>query len=239
MSPLIEPGAQTIAVIPARLGSRRLPQKPLCMLGDAPLVWRVYERVVAMDLFDGVVVATDDARVADVITARGGQAMVIDHPCDSGTERVARAAQRLNVPYVVNVQGDMPFVEKDDLASVLIALRNGCRIVTVRAPWPEGCTDSNRVRVVADREGRALYFSRAAIPGQQHLGVYGFAASALQQVAFLPRSPLAVAEDLEQLTWLESGWPIHLVDAQRATLSVDTPADLTVAQRQFDERRHA
>lgn len=219
--------ARTVAVIPARIGSTRIPEKPLVLLGGAPLVWRVYDRVRACSDLDAVYVATDDARVEDVVRSRGGRVIRIDAPCPSGTARVARAAAQIEASFVLNVQGDEPFIEPAALSLVVDRLRAGADIVTLAAPLPpDGLAERACVKVVADGAGHALYFSRAPIPGQQHVGVYGFRAAALQAVAPLPRSPAAIAEDLEQLTWLHHGWRVALCEVPEPAISIDTPADL-------------
>lgn len=222
---------RVVAVIPARAGSQRLPLKALAPLGDAPLVWHVYRRVRACAAIDEVHVATDDARIAAAIEERGGRALLVNEQCTSGTERVARAVTGLAEDLVINVQGDQPFVEAAALERLVGALHGGAPIATLAAPLPAGrLADPAAVKVVRDATGHALYFSRAPIPGDLHLGLYGFTRAALAAVAFLPRGPLARAEDLEQLAWLEAGWRIAVVDAPRATLSVDTPADLAAAR---------
>jgi 3-deoxy-manno-octulosonate cytidylyltransferase (CMP-KDO synthetase) len=229
--PVFIPGA--IAVIPARAGSRRLPEKPLVSIGGVPLVVRVLDRVRAAGLFERVVVATDDARIAGLVEAASGEVVMVTEPCASGTERVARAVAQLAVAprYVVNVQGDEPFVAAESLAALLDVLVAGAAIATLSAPLdPEKLHDFSSVKVVCDARGRALYFSRAAIPGRLHLGLYGFTAEALAAVAFLPRGPLALAEDLEQLAWLEAGWPIAVTPGQAGGPSIDTPADLAAAE---------
>lgn len=222
---------RVVAVIPARAGSRRLPRKPLADLGGAPLVWHVYRRVAASAVVDEAVVATDDPEIAAHVEGRGGRALVVDAPCDSGTQRVARAAERLDAAFVLNVQGDEPFVGDDLLAPLVDRLRAGAPIATLAAPLePARRDDPAAVKVVRDATGHALYFSRAPIPGDLHLGLYGFERAALAAVAALPRGRLARVEDLEQLTWLEEGWRIAVADAPRATLSIDTPDDLAAAR---------
>lgn len=221
------PSTRTVAVIPARIGSTRLPHKPLTDLCGEPLIWRVFDRVRGCAAFDAVYVATDDARVEDAVVSRGGEVIRVDTPCQSGTERVARAAQQLEAAYIVNVQGDEPFIDPTILSTLVERLRSGATIATLAAPLPDGgLTDRSTVKVVRDAAGRALYFSRAPIPGDQHVGVYGFRADALQAVAFLDRSAAARAEDLEQLTWLHHGWTIAVCDAPEPAVSIDTPADL-------------
>lgn len=218
-------------MIPARRGSTRLPGKPLADLGGEPLVARVWRAVVSSPVVDEVVVATDDLEIASVIHARGGRAICIDEPCASGTERVARVAGDLDADFVLNVQGDEPFVGDDLLAPLVDRLRAGAPIVTLAVPLDAAHrADPARVKVVRDAAGHALYFSRAPIPGDLHLGLYGFTREALAAVAFLPRGPLSRAEDLEQLAWMEAGWRIAVADAPRSTLSIDTPEDLAAAR---------
>ncbi len=226
--------AEVIAVIPARLDARRLPGKPLLDLGGAPLVWRVYERVRRCRDLSRVIVATDSPHIVDVVRALGGEAVLVDAPCASGTERVARAAAATNAPFVINVQGDEPFVDPIALSRLAQHLRAGATLATLAAPLPpDRRYDPATVKVVRDAAGDALYFSRAPIPGDQHLGVYGFGQAALRAVSTLPRGPLSRAEDLEQLAWLEAGWRIAVVDAPRASVSIDTPADLDAARAHF------
>jgi 3-deoxy-manno-octulosonate cytidylyltransferase (CMP-KDO synthetase) len=229
---------RVLAVIPARRGSTRLPDKPLADLGGAPLVWRVVEAVRACAAVDAVWVTTDDAEVAAAVTDRGGLVVRVDEACPSGTARVARAlAAHEALPdleVILNVQGDEPFVAAKVLSDLVAAVRAGARIATAAAPLPEGALeDRHAVKVVADDDGAARYFSRAAIPGRLHLGVYAFEPEALAAVAHLPRGPLALAEDLEQLAWLCAGWPIGLVSAPAAEPGVDTPEDLARARARF------
>lgn len=222
---------RAIAIIPARAAARRLPDKPLQLLGGVPLINRVRRAVVDSGCFEHVLVACDDVRVEAVVRADGGRAVRIDQPCGSGTERVALAAVGHEVDYVVNVQGDEPFVTAAALRALLGALGTGAPIATLATQLlPEHRHDPSVVKVVSDRDGRALYFSRAPIPGDRHLGLYGFRAEALQRVAYLRRGPLSIAEDLEQLAWLEAGWPIAVAPSAPLGPSIDTPEDLIAAE---------
>ena len=225
------PSNRIVAVIPARAGSKRLPLKPLVPLAGEPLIWHVYRRVQCCAALNDVWVATDDARIQRAVERRGGQVIRIDYPCASGTERVAYAAHQLAADWVINVQGDEPFIDSKALSAVAGALRDGASIVTLATPLrSQDRANPSVVKVVCDQSGHALYFSRAAIPGDQHVGVYGFHMNALAAVAHLPRTRLAHAEDLEQLTWLEHGWPIKILDTAHPAPSIDTPADLARAQ---------
>lgn len=224
-------GRRIVAAIPARSGSTRLPNKPLQWLGDAPLVVQVWRAVRAAEVADEVVVVTDSAEVEAAI---GDAALRVDAPCRSGTERMARALVGVDCRFVINVQGDQPFVGADLLRPLVEALEAGAEIATLSAPLEPGDrAEPSRVKVVCDRRGRALYFSRQAIPGDLHVGIYGFRAAVLPRLLDLPRSPLAQAEDLEQLDWLHAGLSITVVPVARAPLSIDTPSDLEAARRLF------
>jgi 3-deoxy-manno-octulosonate cytidylyltransferase (CMP-KDO synthetase) len=225
-----------LAVIPARMGSTRLPGKALADLGGAPMVVRVWERVRRAEGIDRVLVATDDDRIAAAVRARGGEA-VMTGVCASGTDRVAEAARNSGALRVVNVQGDEPFVEPTDIARVAAAVSEGTPIATAAAPLVDGWDDPARVKVVCDDAGRALYFSRQPIPSggpyRLHVGLYAFTAQALAAVAALPPGVLERTERLEQLRWLAAGYRIKVVAIPEGALSVDTPADLERARRRF------
>lgn len=214
----------TLAVIPARLGATRLPRKPLRLLGDAPLVVRVLERVRSLGLADAVVVATESEEVAEIVRAAGGDAVLTspDHP--SGTDRVAEVA-RLKAyaahDVIVNVQGDEPFMRGDAMAGAIAMVRaHGFPLGTAAGRRsPDILADPNCVKVVRAEDGRALYFSRAPIPFLrepedatrraslvlQHMGIYACRREALQRWVSLPPHPLELVERLEQLRALADG----------------------------------
>jgi 3-deoxy-D-manno-octulosonate cytidylyltransferase len=232
--PAATPSHRIVAAIPARLGSKRLPAKALAELGGLPLAARVWRAVAATGIADAVYVVTDARAIEDAVCAAGGQVLRVDAPCRSGTERVARAIADLSEPptYVLNVQGDEPFIGADLLRPVLAALEAGAQIATVAAALPPGdATRRDKVKVVRNYRGDALYFSRAPIPGALHVGLYGFRAEILAGLRDLPRSGLAAAEDLEQLDWLHAGLRIAVADVPRAPLSIDTADDLEAARR--------
>ena len=215
---------KTLAVIPARLGASRLPRKPLRLVGGAPLVVRVWQRVFDLGVADEVVVATDSDEIAAVVRAAGGIAAMTDAAHPSGTDRVAEvASQRQYAAYgvLLNVQGDEPFVSE-------AAVRGAAELVT-SGRFPLGtaaatATDQilgmpHIVKVVTADNGRALYFSRAPIPWlrepgdasirtayvRQHVGVYAYTRDALAAWVALPQHPLERIERLEQLRPLAAG----------------------------------
>lgn len=218
-----------LAVIPARIGSTRLPAKPLADIHGAPMIVRTWERTKRADV-DRVVVATDDARIVDAVERAGGEA-VLTGDCQSGTDRVAAAARLLRWEgAVLNVQGDEPMVDPACITAVADAVRAGHAIATPATPLLGDATTRARVKVVVRADGRALYFSRAAIPHGGpyllHLGVYGFQADVLQAVSALPPSDLERAESLEQLRWLEAGHDLYVCRVAHSAPAVDTPEDL-------------
>lgn len=240
---------RTLAVIPARLASTRLPDKPLQLLGGRPLVVRVWERVRALEVADEVVVATDAEQVAEAVRAAGGQVVMTarDHP--SGTDRVAEVAamaQFAGAEVVLNVQGDEPFVSRKALLGALSQLRDAgfpLGTVAVRA-GADALARPEVVKVVADDHGRAMYFSRAAVPWLrepedaplrdervlQHLGIYAYTPAALARWVALPEHPLERIERLEQLRPLAAGiaMGVALIDEAPAR-GIDTPDDLASA----------
>ena len=226
---------RVVAIIPARLGATRLPNKPLLHLEGEPLIWHVYRGVRACDVIDDVIVASADGEILDEVHRRGGRGVLVTSACDSGTERVAQVAESVDAAYVINVQSDEPFVGPDLLGPVVEALRAGAVIATLSAPIDSAeLHDPDVVKVVANQTGRALYFSRAPIPGHRHIGIYGFDRDTLLSVARLPRSPAARAEDLEQLTWLDANYPIAVMPTPRSPISIDTADDLARARRFLD-----
>lgn len=238
---------RVLGVIPARLGSTRLPNKPLQLLAGEPLITRVIQRVVAHGLTDELVVATDSPMVAEVAERSRVRAVLTDSGHLSGTDRVAEVVERPEfsaAEVVVNVQGDEPFLERDALAGALERVRGGDDIGTAAAPLEEGlASEPGRVKVVTDARGRALYFSRAAIPYRrepaepaaglywQHLGIYAYTREALRRWVAAPPSPAEVAERLEQLRALHCGLIIGVARLDRpAVPGVDTPDDLRRAE---------
>lgn len=237
-----------LVVIPARLAAARLPRKPLALIGGEPMVWRVVERArLAGDAVAGVAVAAGDEEIRAAVAARGGAAWLVGEECGSGTERVARlvaregAALRAAFPawggrWVLNAQGDEPLLPPAALQALCEALgaceERGERFATLACPLDAAQRASRaRVKVCVNARGEALYFSREPIGGDQallHVGVYAVRVDALPLV--YGRSPLARAEDLEQLSWLEAGERIRVVRVSTHPAAVDTPEDLARAR---------
>jgi len=237
---------RVLCVIPARLGSSRLPHKPLQLLAGEPLVTRVARRVTDLNVVDRVVVASDAPKVVDRVRAAGLEAVMTGAHHRNGTERVAEVAgmpEHRVYDALLNVQGDEPFIGKDAMEGAISLLEAGNDIGTVAAPLSaERAEDPGRVKVVFDTMGRALYFSRAPIPHSrdrahaeldywQHVGVYAYTRSALEQWVALPPTPLEEAEGLEQLRPLEHGMTIGVARLREpAPPGIDTMEDLQRAE---------
>ncbi len=238
--PTVDANPRAVAIIPARLAATRLPDKPLAIIAGKPMVQWVYERASAARCIDRVVVATPDQRIAETVRGFGGEVVMTRSDHQTGTDRIAEAASSLpDYAVVVNVQGDEPRIDPstiDQVADVL--LRDaGLAMSTVACPLPEGReSDPNVVKVVTERSGNALYFSRSGIPfnrsqdpayaPRQHVGLYGYRRDFLMAFPTLERTPLERIESLEQLRALEHGYRIRVVDSAIIPESVDTPEDL-------------
>ncbi|HEX7117201.1 MAG TPA: 3-deoxy-manno-octulosonate cytidylyltransferase [Longimicrobiales bacterium] len=240
-----------LGVIPARLGSERLPRKPLHPLAGRPLIEWVWRRVRAMALFDEVVVATDSEEVAMACRAVGAAVEMTAASHASGTDRVAEVAARpayAGYDVVVNVQGDEPFIEEAPVAAAARLVAEGWPVGTVATPVRdlEAWRDPGVVKVVRGDDGRALYFSRAPIPHRRdgepsaeelasgrylrHLGVYAYTPAALARWVALPAGELERIERLEQLRALAAGTAIGVAVVDAAEGGVDTIEDARRAE---------
>jgi 3-deoxy-manno-octulosonate cytidylyltransferase (CMP-KDO synthetase) len=244
-----------VAIIPARYGSTRFPGKPLARETGKFLIQHVYERASAARLVQRCLVATDDARIADAVRSFGGEAVLTRSDHASGTDRIAEVVRNMarsghnivvkpagGFDFVLNVQGDEPEIEPAYLDRLIerLSAEHDCPVATLACPFPEGADprDPDCVKVVRNRLGRALYFSRALIPflrdGTEaaseadwllHLGVYAYRTDFLLEMAGWSPTPLERTEKLEQLRILENGRQIAVELVQRATVGIDTPAD--------------
>jgi 3-deoxy-manno-octulosonate cytidylyltransferase (CMP-KDO synthetase) len=238
---------KVIGLIPARYASVRFPGKPLAPLAGRPMVLHVLAAAREARRLDRVLVATDDARIADVVRRDGGEAVLTSPGAASGTDRLAEAARRFPADVYVNVQGDEPLMPAENIDLAVETLLAGVdrAISTVALPIAASqAEDPNVVKVAVAADGRALYFSRSPIPYprggapdyRKHLGLYAYRAEALERVAALPPSRLERLESLEQLRWLEAGWSVWVGPARADSIGVDTPADLEDAERMLEER---
>jgi 3-deoxy-manno-octulosonate cytidylyltransferase (CMP-KDO synthetase) len=238
---------RVLGVIPARLGSTRLLNKPLQLLAGEPLVTRVVQRVAGYNLVDRLVVATDSPMVVQVAERTGVSAVLTDERHSTGTERVAEVAARpefRDFDVIVNIQGDEPFLDREALEGSLARVAQGDEVGTAAAPLELALVkDPARVKVVTDLGGRALYFSRAVIPHRrepgdpadglywQHLGIYAYTRASLARWVSLPPTPAELAERLEQLRALQHGMTIGVTRLGAPALpGVDTPDDLKRAE---------
>lgn len=241
-----------IAIIPARYASTRFPAKPLAKLGSKPVIQRVYEQVAGV--MDETVVATDDSRIYRAVTDFGGRAEMTSTDHRSGTDRCWEAYCKHGGDYdiVVNVQGDEPFIQRSQLEAIKRCFDNPATdIATLVKPFSAedglaALENPNSPKVVLDKEGRAIYFSRSVIPYlrgvdksewlsrhtfYKHIGIYAFRTDILQQVTSLPQSTLEKAESLEQLRWIENGYRIGVGISDVETIGIDTPDDLARAEQ--------
>ncbi|MCR5242934.1 MAG: 3-deoxy-manno-octulosonate cytidylyltransferase [Prevotella sp.] len=237
-------------IIPARYASTRFPGKPLAMLGGKPVIQRVYEQ--ASKLQSPVYVATDDERIYQCVCDFGGQAVMTRNDHKSGTDRIEEAVKKTgtDADVIINIQGDEPFVQVTQI-EVLCHLFDDpeTQIGTLGKPFEsmEAVENPNSPKIVRDRRGFALYFSRSVIPfvrGKdqgtgnkmefpylKHLGMYAYRREVLHEITQLPQSSLELAESLEQLRWLENGYRIRVGLTDVETVGIDTPADLERAEQ--------
>jgi len=228
---------KSIAVIPARLASTRLPRKMLREIAGRPLIGVVYEAVRSSPLLADAIIATDSEEIMAVCRDHGWNAQMTSASHRSGTERVHEISGREAADVYVNVQGDEPLVRSEQIATLLKVMENeAAQVGTVMTPAQEiDVANPNAVKVVSDVNGRALYFSRATIPYDRdgsrpryfkHLGLYAYRKAALDRFVTLPESALEKSERLEQLRFLENGTSIYIAETPHDSIGVDTEEDL-------------
>lgn len=233
-------------IIPARWASTRFPGKPLADIAGKTMLRRVYEQASRSRSLQAVVVATDDDRIAEHVRSFGGRVVMTaaDHP--SGTDRCQEALLKMDTSfdYVINIQGDEPFIEPEQIDELASVLENGkVELATqmIEVDSHEILFDRGEVKIVLNDRSEALYFSRMPIPFlkgvdekewhtrhryYRHVGMYAYRADILEQITRLPVSPLEKAESLEQLRWLEHGYRIRCVSTRFDSHCIDTPADI-------------
>lgn len=241
-----------IGIIPARFQSTRFPGKPLALIHGKPMIQWVYERT--LEAIKDVWVATDDPLIYDKVVSFGGQCLMTSPDHQSGTDRCAEAArivaENLKFDVVVNIQGDEPFIQPQQLKEVMACFGADVQIATLarKIETVHELIDPNKPKVVFDRNGNALYFSRASIPyvrGHEisewlmttdffaHVGLYAYRSEILQQITKLGQGVLEKVEALEQLRWLANGYKIKVAQTSYLSYGIDTPEDLDHAMKLF------
>jgi 3-deoxy-manno-octulosonate cytidylyltransferase (CMP-KDO synthetase) len=247
-----DPIPQFAGIIPARYASSRFPGKPLVMIGNKPMIQRVYDQ--ASKAIEMVWVATDDKRIFDVVSDFGGKAVMTSPDHLSGTDRCSEAVQKIvtetgkKIDIVINIQGDEPFIKPEQIALLMNCFQDDTvELATlVRKVEPgEDLFNPNQPKVVLNTKGDAIYFSRAVIPYlrdaekddwskkhvyYKHIGLYAYRTDALKKITSLPRSPLEISESLEQNRWIENGLRIRTAITKWENIGIDTPADLEKAK---------
>lgn len=244
------PPDRFIGIIPARFASSRLPGKPLILIGNKPMIQRVYDQ--ACKSLELVYVATDDKRIYDAVINFGGNAVMTSELHRSGTDRCAEAVAAIKaahpVDVVINIQGDEPFIKPEQIDLVKNCFTSkDVEIATLvrKVKAGEDINNPNQPKVVLNLKGEAMYFSRAAIPHirnvemskwprkhtfYKHIGLYAYRVETLNKVTLLPQSPLEISESLEQNRWLENGFRICTAITEWESISIDTPYDLERAE---------
>jgi 3-deoxy-manno-octulosonate cytidylyltransferase (CMP-KDO synthetase) len=233
-------------IIPARWASTRFPGKPLALLHGKPVVQHVWERAQRAKRVGRLIIATDDMRIAEAAFGFGAEITLTSPKHPTGTDRLAEVAAKLRAtPIILNVQGDEPDIAPSTIDRLAAALQDDPRLgmVTAANPLtdPAEVRNPNVVKVVLDREGRAIYFSRSVIPHDRdgrggitylrHQGIYGYRRKVLLDFVSWKPTPLEQAEKLEQLRALEHGVAIGVIVVRRGSVGVDAPEDLAKAER--------
>lgn len=234
-----------LGIIPARYASTRFPAKPLADIAGKSMIQRVYEQVKKSSLLTDALVATDNQKIFDHVIAFGGKVCMTKESHVSGTDRCYEALtlQKGTFEYVINIQGDEPFIQPEqiDLLAKLLDGKTEIATLVKKIEDKEQLFNPNVVKAVVSEKGEALYFSRSTVPHirntsdaewlskhtfYKHIGMYGYRTDVLKQLTALPVSPLEKAESLEQLRWLENGFRIKVAETKTETIGIDTPEDL-------------
>ena len=231
-----------IAVIPARYAATRFPGKLMQQLGNKSIIRHVYDNTLSTELFNDVFVVTDSDIIYKEITTHNGKAIMSKKAHESGSDRIAEAVVEMNVDVIVNVQGDEPFIKKEPLEK-LVQLFNDPEVQVaslMRKISKEEALNPNNVKVVTNKNGYALYFSRSIIPFQRdedlpakyflHVGVYAFTKNILMNFTQWPQTVLEKTEKLEQLRYLENEVKIKMAETDYLNVAIDTPDDLEKAK---------
>lgn len=222
-------------IIPARYDSKRFPGKHLAVILGKSIIQRVYEQAQTANLLQRIIIATDDERIFQASQAFGAEVLMTSPLHNSGTERAAEIAEKINTPIIINIQGDEPLLRGKMIDDLVIALQDETIPMATLAAKVKDLSlinEKNIVKAVLDKNGFALYFSRSPLPFQasdyfwQHIGIYGYQRDFLLEFSQLSASRLETTEKLEQLRVLENGYKIKIIETSSPTLSVNTPQDI-------------
>jgi 3-deoxy-manno-octulosonate cytidylyltransferase (CMP-KDO synthetase) len=231
-----------VALIPARYAASRFHGKLMEVLGEKTVIRQTYDNTIATNLFDDVFVVTDSSIIFNEIVSHGGKAIMSKKPHESGSDRIAEAAEEMEVDIIVNVQGDEPFVKREPLEKLLKVFEDeSVQVASLMQELTEQklIEDPNYVKVIVDKNMNSLMFSRSVIPYPrnkeirgiyyEHIGVYAFRKQALLNFTTWPMTPLEIVEKIECLRYLENGIPVKMVITHYMGLEIDTPEDLKKA----------
>ncbi len=237
-----------LGVIPARYASTRFPAKPLVDIDGQTMIERVYRQAKKSKSLSNVVVATDNSKILTHVKSFGGEAVITAESHPSGTDRVFEALtlQSEKYDYVINIQGDEPFIapEQIDLLASMLDGQTALATLIKKIDDPEQLVNPNVVKAIRNQHNEAIYFSRSPVPHirnknqtewlqyhtfYKHIGMYAYRADALEKITKLPTSSLEQAESLEQLRWIENGFKIKVAETHLETIGIDTPEDLEKA----------
>jgi len=246
-----------LAIIPARLSSTRLPNKPLCIIGDKPMVLHVYDEVVKANIATKVYIATDHESIQSIAKNHGANVMFTDENHENGTERCCEVVNNLEAlgqefDLVINIQGDEPFISQEPLLTLINVFQRNTEadIATLYQNFinEEELLSTNTAKVILNKDNKAQYFSRLPIPFarngainldsyHKHIGIYAYRVKALKEIVQLPVSLWEMQEMLEQLRWLYNGYDVYLAETNYIMISVDTPDDLQKARMHYEQMK--
>ena len=239
-----------VAIIPARLNSKRFPRKLLEKINGIPLILMTYQNLFSMNIFDKIIVATDSLEISNLIKKNGGEVFISKKEHFSGSDRVSEASGNYKSDIVINVQGDEPFVKSIDIKKIINFFRDkqnkNIPVVSLiyQTNNPQKVNDENFVKVVTDKNDFAMYFSRSKIPFLRnidknfsfyiHVGVYGFLSKSITQFSNLKPSKLEKIEMLECIRFIENGHKMKMILIDNPTIGIDTPDDLIKAKKYLE-----
>jgi 3-deoxy-manno-octulosonate cytidylyltransferase (CMP-KDO synthetase) len=234
-------------IIPVRYQSERFPGKPLALIKGKPMIQRVYEAAAKARLLSELIIATDDKRISDLATNLGAEVRMTSTSHLSGTDRAAEVAEQTKMPIIINIQGDEPLLREEMIDELVQTLQDESIPMATLAARVNDINllkDSNTVKVVVDKKGFALYFSRSPLPFQaadyffQHIGIYGYQKDFLLAFSQMKQTRLEKTENLEQLRALENGFKIKVIETPFLTIGVDSPQDIIKVEKYLEEHSY-